>query len=62
MTQLRIEPPFETGPQWLKNIIDENALNLWWNSLDYESKWAIACFLASSKLGGRIKVKEVDSS
>ncbi len=60
MTQLRMEPPFDTGPQWLKDLLSEDVLNKWWTALDYESKWAIACFLASSKLAGKIKLREIE--
>jgi hypothetical protein len=41
-----------SGPQWLKNIINEDVLDAWWAGLDYESKWAVACFLAHELRGG----------
>ena len=62
MIQLRIESPLSTGPQWLKNILDEEVLNKWWSDLDYESKWAIACHLASAGLSGKVRLKEVELS
>ena len=47
-----------SGPQWLKNVLDETLLNRWWDSLDYESKWAVTCLVAR-ELGGPLSRNSV---
>ncbi len=43
-----------SGPVWLKHLLNEEVLDQWWGSLDYESKWAVICNTAVTLHGSGV--------